>query len=97
VICPGTPAAPTMPAATCPGHWMPRLVRVLWLTSSTSTSIITSGSARSWLAISFSTMRTASGVSRTTSRLSFSSMNRSRVFTSWRTMVAVCFTSALAR
>jgi hypothetical protein len=58
---------------------------------------ITSGSPRSWLARSFSTTRTASGVSRTTSRFSFSSTKRSRVFTTLRTMLAVCFTSALAR
>src|SRR6185295_8370071 len=95
-MVPAVPAAPTRLTASESGKRMPRSSSRLEPTSSTSTSSITSGSARSCAAISRSARRTAAGVSLITSRLSFSSMNRSRVFTSARTMLAVWRTSAFA-
>ena len=94
VVAPVTPRAES---DTLPGQFTPRSWRRVRAISSTSTSSITSGSARSSVRTRWSAMRTTSGVSRITMRFSFSSTKTSCARVSVFTITAACFTSALAR
>ena len=80
-----------------PGGSMPISDRRERLTSSTSTSSSTSGSAKSCAAINLPARRMASGVSRMVRLLSLSSAYRSLVLSTVLSMVKTVLASALAR